>query len=266
MSALVVLLVVAVAAVVVAAGALWWSQLAVAVMLWRWQPLRQRRSGVRLVVSRFAEDLGWLESVQPYASYETVTIYNKGKPLSHDYGAHVVDLPNVGRCDHTALRHIIDNYENLDDVTVFLPGSVNEVAIKRVTATYLLTRADVATRSQFYSLTPLLPWQTILSTSANYEKGEHYVGQSKTNLRENADTRLQPAWPRRFEDWMLYHLPGRDSHRSSHMFVFSVTREAVLSNPKSFYERLIKLLEVGPNPAAGHFFERAWPAIFNVTR
>ena len=32
-------------------------------------------------------------------------------------------MENVGRCDHTYLYHIIHNYNNLADITIFLPGS-----------------------------------------------------------------------------------------------------------------------------------------------
>jgi hypothetical protein len=31
-----------------------------------------------------------------------------------------VDIPNIGRCDYAFLYHIIQNYENLDDVTIFV--------------------------------------------------------------------------------------------------------------------------------------------------
>jgi hypothetical protein len=37
----------------------------------------------------------------------------------------IVNLPNVGKCDHTYLYHIINNYNNLSKILVFLPGSIN---------------------------------------------------------------------------------------------------------------------------------------------
>ena len=36
-----------------------------------------------------------------------------------------INLPNIGREAHTYLYHIINNYDNLADINVFLPGSVD---------------------------------------------------------------------------------------------------------------------------------------------
>ncbi len=70
-----------------------------------------RPAELQLVVAHYREDLSWLEdfSVLP------VTVYSKG-------GTGPNELPNVGREAHTYLHHIIENYDSLADVTVFLQG------------------------------------------------------------------------------------------------------------------------------------------------
>lgn len=60
-----------------------------------------------LVVAKFQEDTAWTELVDDYK----ITIYTKG-----------VDLPNIGRESSTYLHHIINNYKNLADITVFCQG------------------------------------------------------------------------------------------------------------------------------------------------
>jgi len=80
---------------------------------------------IELVVSRYNEDLEWLKNKK--FRYPT-TIYNKGtndnfyKPK----GCKVVKLPNVGREGHTYLHHVIDHYDSLPQLTIFLPGSADD--------------------------------------------------------------------------------------------------------------------------------------------
>ena len=78
-----------------------------------------------IVVSRYNETLKWLND-SPFNAY-AIIIYNKGmnnefeKP---DNVESVIKLNNVGREGHTYLYHIINNYEHLPDITIFLPGSI----------------------------------------------------------------------------------------------------------------------------------------------
>jgi hypothetical protein len=62
-------------------------------------------------VAHYREDLSWLKDF----SALPVAIYSKG-------GSGPNELPNVGREAHTYLHHIIENYDTLADVTVFLQG------------------------------------------------------------------------------------------------------------------------------------------------
>lgn len=68
----------------------------------------------KIVVARYNEDIQWTEH------FDNVTIYNKGESLPEKYNA--IPLENTGRDSHTFFTHIVRNYENLDDFTVFLQG------------------------------------------------------------------------------------------------------------------------------------------------
>jgi len=78
--------------------------------------------GVRLVVTRYMEDVTWLDY---FGDFRTV-VYNKGphdalmpKPRSN---LKIVDVENEGREDDTMLRYISDHYDDLPEATVFLQG------------------------------------------------------------------------------------------------------------------------------------------------
>lgn len=70
-----------------------------------------RPAELQLVVAHYREELRWLEDFRELP----VMIYSKGSRGPNE-------LPNVGREAHTYLHHIIENYDTLADVTVFLQG------------------------------------------------------------------------------------------------------------------------------------------------
>jgi hypothetical protein len=73
-----------------------------------------------VVVARYREDLAWLGLLPPGPR---VWVYNKGPlPPPTSTVGHVICLPNTGREAETFLHHIVTNYEDLADTTVFLQG------------------------------------------------------------------------------------------------------------------------------------------------
>jgi len=73
---------------------------------------RVSKSEVEIVLAHFNEDIRWSK---PYRNIRT--IYCKGPENKRPDGC--TALPNVGREGHTYLHHIVQNYENLSDWTVF---------------------------------------------------------------------------------------------------------------------------------------------------
>jgi len=70
---------------------------------------------IELVIARYNEDISWLNKIKN----KKITIYNKGKD---DINKESIKLPNIGRESHTYLTHIIRNYNNLADITIFSQG------------------------------------------------------------------------------------------------------------------------------------------------
>ena len=69
-----------------------------------------------MIIARYNEDLSWLELVPKDIK---ITIYNKGKD---DISYPFIQLPNIGRESHTYMYHIVNNYDNLADMTIFCQG------------------------------------------------------------------------------------------------------------------------------------------------
>lgn len=68
-----------------------------------------------LVVARYNENLKWLDTIP---SDVKVTVYNKGQHLEYPN----TPLQNIGRESDTYLQHIILNYNNIADRTIFVQG------------------------------------------------------------------------------------------------------------------------------------------------
>ena len=69
---------------------------------------------VNFVIAKYKEDINWIKKLK-----HKVTIYDKSDfPVEGS-----IKLKNVGREGETFLYHIVKNYDNLDDVTVFLQGN-----------------------------------------------------------------------------------------------------------------------------------------------
>ncbi len=78
----------------------------------------------QLVIARYNEDVQWLKDV----NLDTV-VYNKGNDFNLQSIKGCKDklqefkLPNVGRESHTLLHHIIKNYDDLCNTTIFLQAN-----------------------------------------------------------------------------------------------------------------------------------------------
>ena len=70
---------------------------------------------VNIVVAKYNENIDWTKKIKNHK----VTIYDKSAlPVENS-----IKLKNRGREGETFLYHIVNNYDKLDDVTVFLQGN-----------------------------------------------------------------------------------------------------------------------------------------------
>jgi hypothetical protein len=74
----------------------------------------------QIVCARYNEDINWMASLIP----ENIIVYNKGNDDLHIFPKEKqISLPNLGREGGTYIHHIINNYDNLADHTIFIQGN-----------------------------------------------------------------------------------------------------------------------------------------------
>ena len=181
---------------------------------------------MKLIISRYKEDLGWEENY-------TSIIYNKGGPIPS-----TISLPNVGREGHTYIYHILSNYENLDDYTVFLQG--NPFDHTRDLFKILKEFEELQSKPDFFQLCHEM------LTDDEKGKPHHWV-----------DIPVGYYYNDLFKQTRTEFIYGAGAQ-------FIVSKERILSRPKSFYCNIMKHLETSIDPPSVYCYERMWQHIFGT--
>lgn len=210
-----------------------------------------------IVISRFNENLEWLKD-EPFHKYDKL-IYNKG--LNNDFyhsekEKGIISIENIGRCDHTYLYHIINNYDNLNDITIFLPGSV-DMYVKMQRCIRLLNLIEENKSAVFF----LTNYENVKNEYYSFQLDSWDSSHEKNAILTKNDT-LKPANIRPFGKWFEDKFGDLIIHHISWWGIFSISKKDILQHPKSYYENLITELNTHSNPEAGHYFERSWEAVF----
>ena len=185
-----------------------------------------------LVVSHYDEDLSWLNFIKLNFPDVKITVYSKsGKP-----GA--ISLENVGRESHTYLTHIIRNYDNLCDHTVFVQGNpfehcdINHI-VKLLSFTgdiFPVFRISPDGREKFVDIESKYP-----------------VKDSNGNMGD---------WWR-----IVFGKPIQNVYAVWNA-QFTVAKHLIRSNSLEFYENAVLTVNHDRTPEEAHFFERAWGSLF----
>jgi len=216
------------------------------------------KNNIQLVISRYNENLEWINE-DPYNRYENI-IYNKSDNSDFSKSKKtkkIVSLPNVGRCDHTYLYHVVKNYDNLANITVFLPGSAN-MENKKDKSSRLLNEIETNNQNVFLCS----KYENVQEEFYDFQL-ESWKASDEKNSALNPEMKLDRAKIRPFGKWFSDKFNDLKIEYVSYYGIFSVNKKEILQHPKSYYENLIKDLETSSNPEAGHFFERSWVAIFH---
>lgn len=199
-------------------------------------------TSLKIVISRYKEDISWANALQD------VLIYDKSGepcvlPAVLPAVLPTVSLANVGREGHTYAYHILTHYDTLDDYTVFLQGYPFDHSPQLETQLREIrdriaqgTQPDFQYVSQrvLFSNLERCPYDITLKMVPVYEKVFGPLGAMK----------------------------------KGHPFVFGagaqfvVSRAAIQSRPRSFYQNLCSVLDYDMNPIEGFSVERFWKMIF----
>jgi len=204
---------------------------------------------VEVVVSAYREDLAWLRPLvrrQLAGADVEVTVYSKHPDTALVDGVASVALPNVGRCDHTYLHHIVTHWDRLADTTLFLPGTVHARWWQRLPLRLvLLPRLGAIEDFAAGAVRPLTAADRRLALDV------HRAG--------DGDGGVVPARVRPFEAWWAANFPGRPLPRATAMGgVFAARRSALRRVPLSLWRALLVQHAAGDDVEVGHYMERAW--------
>lgn len=211
---------------------------------------------VIIVVARYNENVDWLKK-EPFNKFKHI-IYEKGPNLLNCERCH--KLKNVGREGHTYLHYIIENYDKLPNIVVFLPGSAMDIKsyhkqMKTLEIMNMLlnSKDDIISRCVDGDLMDSLK-DFILA---------EYGSSNMENLGINNERKLQEAPIRPFGKWFETNFPNIKKVTDIwYNGIFVVTKEQILKNPKELYVSLLKQLDSHSNPEVGHYMERAWASLF----
>jgi hypothetical protein len=215
---------------------------------------------LEIVVARFNEDISWLKEI-PTSFYTKVTIYNKGDtaiecPVNN---CTVHQLPNLGRESHSYFHHVIQNYDNLADITLFLQGSVFFKPIKRSQYDRIIEFLSQKRES-------VIVGAKKAKANINGEKGftinSHQLS-NKNNRAKNPNSRLNVSSIRPLGKWFEHFFPGEEMRCIANNGIFAASRDDIRKRGKDLYQRLLENHST-KNPETGHYSERTWATIFSI--
>lgn len=222
------------------------------------------------LVIAFYEEHDALPILSKYANnYRyNIKLYNKGVRTpdlkSFTTNKQTYNLKNIGQATHTYLKHVIDNYDNLADVTIFMMGSAFRDEKKARKAHWLLDNANKCSGFMSQHI-----WKST-EEDFNFELPFYDIFNYSTS-GVNANThRVRTAMIRSditpLGDWIKNHLQFKLQDKRffrTNKCTFAVHKNLILEKPVLFYKDLIKQLEHAErNLEVIHFFERAWICVF----
>ena len=208
-----------------------------------------------IVISRYNESLEWLKE-EPFNKYPIIC-YNAGpndnfyKPINMK----VVKIENIGKEAYVYLYHIIQNYEKLENITIFLPGSSNSshkinivknqvYEVEKHNNTVFLSSKYKDVRDDLYDF-----------------KLDSWCSTSEENSKENTECKLNLASERPYGKWYDKMFGDIKTQHVNYLGILAIKRQHIIQNPIEHYIRLINELKY-PNDEVAHYFERSWDAIF----
>ena len=252
-----------------------------------------------IVVARYNENLDWLKEIKKSKDLK-ITVYNKGKD---DIDVPFISLPNIGRESHTYLYHIINNYDNLADQTIFCQGNpiffhspdfinlINKHRKKFQPVQPLSLRYWAEDEAPHYESNPPIP--TIEATKnlwfdkksrvhVEYMNNDfvtiypyHYMDININNLIKKFKSSYGIDNPLKFniERFRLKDVDLDYLIPFSYAGILSVNKEAILENSVDFYNNIMSILiydirNFTANKKMDHglFLERLWLVIFNYKK
>jgi hypothetical protein len=211
-----------------------------------------------LVISYYKENLDWLEDFK-HVKFRKIIIYTKGHqhpkaPLPYIER----QLDNYGRCDQTYLHHIVENYDDLPDVTIFTTGSAS-LSHKMKQLKFIIKKVFETEDSVFVGSS----MHSVKDKLYNFHIDRHRSADLDNQEYDTSKNVLLKSAVRPFGKWYTRHFPRVKTTLVNYFGVFAVSKKHILNHSQYYYEKLLAEFPKHPNPEVGHYFERAWLAVFH---
>lgn len=206
-----------------------------------------------LIISRYREDLSWLKSHNEFKIY----IYNKGPKIKDNQFKNIVNLKNVGRESHTWLHHIVNNYNKLDDVNIFLQGRIDDLncmAFKNPND-YLKDLNKFGFSASRYGILGPFHWKWHVGIEQNKKYKQSW---------DDLEISRSSIGFRKFTEGLFPRIPRVVA--TSYGGCFAIKKELIRNYDINFYSNLLEILSQHKNPIEGHFMERLWCYIFTKNK
>lgn len=213
---------------------------------------------IDIIISRYNEDLEWINEY-PFNQFQYI-VYNKGinEEFCKNNIKQIINLLNVGKCDHTYLYHIVNNYNNLSDILVFFPGSLDMANKKEKSIKILKYIISDEFKNAYFLGTKT---NNLFDTFKDF-KLDDWKATHKQNLNLNSESKLQLCRVRPYGKWYIYFFGNIKAKWYTMNGIFSIDKKDVVQHKKIRYEILLNTVSHSSNNEAGHYIERSWGAIF----
>lgn len=214
---------------------------------------------LHLVVAHYKEDLSYIDKEFPNI-FDKIFIYSKSTEPTNLKKLHThTHLPNIGRCDHTYLFHIAQNYDTYKSSPpahiLFLTGSCWALKRKKLITQLILKNAG---NFNFYS--PFLQRLGFFEQHMRKYKLHKYTASLLAN-RSNNNEFIRSKFENLGQFCDVYGIGA--IRFVAYTGCFSVNSALIFRRDQAFYQDLLLLLSSGDNLEDGHFIERSWHAIFH---
>ena len=214
---------------------------------------------VEIVVARYNESLNWLNEY-PFNQFNYI-VYNKGDDyrFAKNRVKQIINIKNVGRCDHTYLYHIVEYYKHLADICVFFTGSIGDIPAKKQTAIRILTNIIKSNYTHAYFIGT--HHDSVHMAFKDFKLDSHAC-ECQANISKNSETLLYKSVLRPYSRWYYYFFKNTISHWSTFGGIFSIDKRDIIQHPLNRYMSILQTVSTHSNPEAGHYVERSWGVIF----
>lgn len=205
---------------------------------------------ISVVVARYNEDIEWVQDIDP--SHQII-VYNKSLEdiESPQVNVQIINnVANVGREAYSYVRYIVEHYDELPDVVVFLQGNPDDhiAWLSMSSSEFVNALINDALQQGVSAMTVF----SCTETNGSYTIDEWY-------------TPIKPSPIRPFGEWFKtyfgYELPC-DPLRWIPGAQFAVRKDHILQHPRSFYVRLLRMIDHHVNPEEIYYLERSWYLMF----